>query len=252
MTTTDAFDYSQAPFSVRSDLTDAYRRTWDWLSAPGSWWSGDEKIAIAAEVRAARDCALCAARKQALSPGAVDGTHDRAVDRLPEAAIDAVHRLVTDAARLSKSWVEKLLASGSLSDGHYVELLGVTVSVLCIDAFHRALGLPLEPLPAPAPGPASGYRPAAASDGVGWVPMIPGGEARGPEADLYQKGRAANVLRAMSLVPDCVRRMKDLSMVQYIPLDQLANPSADPGRALSRAQIELVAGRVSAVNECFY
>ncbi|MBW2232815.1 MAG: hypothetical protein JRH17_20685 [Deltaproteobacteria bacterium] len=56
----------------------------------------------------------------------------------------------------------------------------------------------------------------------------------------------------MSLVPDAVRRMQDLSSAQYIPLDQLANPSADPGRALSRAQIELIAGRVSAVNECFY
>jgi alkylhydroperoxidase family enzyme len=81
--------------------------------------------------------------------------------------------------------------------------------------------------------------------------MIPEGEARGAEADLYP-GKAPNVLRAMSLVPDAVRRMQDLSSAQYIPLDQLANPSADPGRALSRAQIELIAGRVSALNECFY
>jgi hypothetical protein len=41
-------------------------------------------------------------------------------------------------------------------------------------------------------------------------------------------------------------------VAQYVPIEQVPDPSADPGRALSRAQIELVAGRVSALNECFY
>ena len=75
--------------------------------------------------------------------------------------------------------------------------------------------------------------------------------ARGAEADLYP-GRGANVLRAMSLVPDCVRQMRSLSVAQYLPIEQVPDPTADPGRALSRAQIELLAGRISALNECFY
>jgi hypothetical protein len=61
-----------------------------------------------------------------------------------------------------------------------------------------------------------------------------------------------NVVRAMSLVPDAVRQLRELSAAQYLPLQQVTDVRAEPGRALSRAQIELVAGRVSALNECFY
>jgi hypothetical protein len=247
---TAAFDYSAAPFAIREDLAAAYARAWEGLARPGNWWTGAQRVALAAEVRAARSCRLCAERKAALSPMAVQGKHDGAGSLLVEPAVDAVHRIVTDATRLSRSFVEKLAADG-LGDGHYVELLGVVVSMVSIDAFHRALGLEPEPLPAPEAGEPTRARPASAVPDVGWVPMIPEGKARGSEADLYS-GRAPNVIRALSLVPDAVRRMRDLSGAQYVPLQQLTDLGADPGRALSRAQIELLAGRVSAVNECFY
>ena len=57
-------------------------------------------------------------------------------------------------------------------------------------------------------------------------------------------------MRAMSLVPDAVRDLKSLSAVHYLTPEEVANPAAR--RALSRPQIELLAGRVSALNECFY
>jgi hypothetical protein len=247
-----AFDYSSAPYEIRPDLPEAYQKTWDWLAAPGSWWTGAERVALAAASRAARECALCDERKQALSPEAGQGEHAGASNVLPTEAIDAVHRLVSDPSRLSQGWLEKLLAGGRVSDGHYVELLGIVVSVVSIDGFHRALGLPLEPLPDPRSGDPTRYRPAAAVSGVGWVPMIPAGQAKGRDADIYPARVAPNVLRAMSLVPDCVRQMRSLATVQYVPLLQVPDPHADPGRAISRMQIELVAARVSAVNECFY
>jgi hypothetical protein len=53
-------------------------------------------------------------------------------------------------------------------------------------------------------------------------------------------------------VPDAVRLVRALSAAQYVPMEQVADPGADPRRALDRPQIELVAGRVSALNECFY
>ncbi len=246
-----AFDYSAAPFEIRPDLPEAYRRTWDWIAGPGCWWTGAERVAIAAAARSARSCALCAERKDALSPNADPVPHAGAPAELPEEAVDAVHRLVSDPSGLSQTWLEKLLAQGRVSDGHYVELLGIVVCVVSIDGFHRALGLPPEPLPAPLPGEPSRYRPAAATPGVGWVPMIPEGQNRGSEADLYE-GRAPNVLRALSLVPDGVRRMRGLSAAQYVPIHMVPDPHANPGRALSRTQIELVAARVSALNECFY
>ena len=60
-----------------------------------------------------------------------------------------------------------------------------------------------------------------------------------------------NVLRALSLVPDAVRQLKELSTAHYLPIDDVVDPRAR-GPVLSRAQMELVAGRVSALNECFY
>ena len=115
--------------------------------APGNWWRAEDRLAIAQEARNARSCEFCAERKAALSPFAVTGKHTVSTN-LPEAAVDAVHRIVTDASRLSESWVKELAAIG-ISDGHYVELLGVVVSVVSIDGFHRAMGFELEPLPAP-------------------------------------------------------------------------------------------------------
>ena len=80
-----------------------------------------------------------------------------------------------------------------------------------------------------------------------------GASATGSEADLFGGARMVpNVLRAMSLVPDAVRLLKVLSAAHYIPMEDVPDPSASGDRALSRAQIELIAGRVSAMNDCFY
>ncbi len=244
-----AFDYARSPDPIRPDLVETHRRVWERIARPGTWWSGVERVGLAAEARAARECALCWARAAALSPAAVEGEHD-AVSALPPAAIEVVHRLVTDAGRLTRRWFEETTAEG-LSDGHYVEIVGVAVSVVSIDAFHRALGLPLEPLPEPRPGEPSRYRPPSLRDDGAYVAMIPPMAARGDEADLWPRGQTANVIRALSLVPDEVRNLKDLSAAHYLTTDQIIDP--DAGRpALARPQIELIAGRVSAINECFY
>ena len=86
---------------------------------------------------------------------------------------------------------------------------------------------------------------------MAWVPTISGRAAKGPEADLYDGMPAGNVLAALSLVPDEVRQLFDLSAVHYLPHDEMMDFGSTQ-RALSRAQIELIAGRVSALNECFY
>jgi hypothetical protein len=43
-----------------------------------------------------------------------------------------------------------------------------------------------------------------------------------------------------------------MSNAQYLPMQKVADPSSDTERVLSRPQIEIVAGRVSSHNECFY
>ena len=51
-------------------------------------------------------------------------------------------------------------------------------------------------------------------------------------------------------MPDGVRLLKNATRSHYLPLADLGNPRK--GRAIDRMQIELVAARVSALNECFY
>jgi hypothetical protein len=83
------------------------------------------------------------------------------------------------------------------------------------------------------------------------VPMIPADRATGAEADLYGGRAVGNVICAMSLVPDEVRTLHDLSAAHYLPMGQVLDPSASSG-TLNRMQMELIAGRVSALRQCFY
>jgi hypothetical protein len=61
---------------------------------------------------------------------------------------------------------------------------------------------------------------------------------------------APYVLRALSLVPAEVRAWTGVSQAQYLSPERMVR--FERFRALDRAQIELVAARVSALNECFY
>jgi hypothetical protein len=246
----EPLSYATASIPVRDDLRAAQARAWQNLGRPGTWWTGAERVALATEVRAAATCALCCERKAALSPYTIAGVHD-GPGALPPAAIDAVHRIATDPGRLKRRWYDELLAAG-LGDGAYVELIGIVVTVLPMDSFCRGIGVPPHPLPAPQPGAPSRCRPAGACDEGAWVPTVPSGAATGAEQDLYgdMPGRAPNVIRALSLVPDALRTLKDLGAAHYMTTAEMLD--LRHGRSIDRAQIELVAGRVSALRECFY
>lgn len=244
------FDYSSLEFPIRGDISEAFNEYWDKLAAPGSWWTGAERIAIAEETRNAVQCNFCQERKQALSPNSVSGEHFSTTD-LNQHAVDAAHRIITDQTRITQAYVNQLADNG-ISNEAYVELAGIVVCVFSIDEFHRALGLPYEQLPEPVAGEPDHYRPAQAEVGTGFVPMLPKGELQGAEADLWPNGRSANVIRAFSLVPQAVRDWLALASAQYLSVPRMADMFKQDDRAIDRMQMELVAGRVSAVNECFY
>lgn len=242
-------DYTRAGVAVRDDLQATHGAMLEHLRSPGSWFTGAERLAIAAESRAALDCALCAERKAALSPEHPKGEHTR-ISELPDAVVELAHRIRTDSGRLSRPWFERTLASG-LDEAQYVEAVGVVTFVAGLDAFCRALGIDPFPLPAALPGAASRRRPANAKSGTAWVSMLAPEDCSGPEADLYGAApMVPNIVRALSLVPDHVRVLQHESHTHYVPLGALTDPSV--GRELDRMQMELVAARVSALNECFY
>ena len=244
------FTYADSPYAIRGDLKREHRRFWQTLASPGSWWTGEERIAIAQEVRNATRCRFCAERKRALSPYAVQGQHDHS-DHLGEVAVDAIHRIITDQTRITQGYIDEIESEG-LSNEACVELAGVALAVFSIDEFRRALGLTWEALPDPTPGEPNHYRPDLATTGTGFVPMLPPDGAVGKESDLWPQGGAANVLRALSLVPQAVRDWIRLASAQYLSVTGMANLVKQEDRAIDRMQMELVAGRVSSINECFY
>src|SRR5260370_23947648 len=103
--------YENAPVRIRDDLAAAHRRAWEHIGSPGTWWSGAERVSLAAETRNAVNCRLCRERKEALSPAAVSGSHD-SLGELPENVVEVVHRVRTDPARLTRSWFESCIPSG--------------------------------------------------------------------------------------------------------------------------------------------
>ena len=149
--------------------------------------------------------------------------------------------------------VAKAAKRAGLTDEAYVEIVSIVSTVMGIDSFCDALGMPLIPLPAAQPGEPSRYRPAEAKDEGAWVATIPSDGTGENEAALYGEGKhppkfVPNVFRAMSLVPDAVRNLRELLSAYYVK--DVGNLSLH--NSLDRRQIELVAARVSSINECFY
>lgn len=243
------FDYHDSPVPVRRDMADAHARAWARLAGPGEWWTGAQRVAIARETRAALDCPSCAERKAALSPYAVTGTH-QAVTDLPPVLVDVIHRVRTDASRLTKQFYDAALAGG-LSDAEYVETIGIMANVITIDSFCDAMGLPRRDLPEPRAGDPRRQRPTGAKDGLAWMPTVAPADVTEAEAGLYDGLAGVHIHQALSLVPAEVVGFFDLDTVHYLP-DSVLRDFGTEYRDLTHAQIEFLAARVSAINQCVY
>lgn len=242
-----AIDY-EGPYRVRETLVAAQRLAWRRIAEPGAWLDGERRVTVAAEVRAARVCALCRERKEALSPYSVPGEH-AASGRLSADEVELVHRLTTDPGRLSRAWTEGILAAG-VSEEVYVEIVSVVCMVMVIDTFRRALGLAPFELPAPVAGAPSGYRAPGAQRHDAWISLVQPEDVVESDGDLY--GAAASpVVKALSLVPEAKRAYWDLAEEHYLPGREMTN-FATGVRAIDRMQMELIAGRVSALHQCVY
>ena len=240
--------YDDAPVAIRDDLAEAHARAWQRLAAAGSWHSGEFRVAVAAEVRNAPSCGLCQGRKDSLSLYTVAGSHDH-LGALPEIVVEVIHRIVTDPARLTRRWFDDV--GTNLNDDAYVEIVGVVAQIIAIDTFARGVGIAARPLPRPAPGEPTERRPEGAKDNGSWVPTIVPGDHGPEEADIFDHIPRSNIVSALSLVPNELRGFFDLVNVQYLPGPAMRD-FATEYRAITHAQIELVASRVSAINECFY
>src|SRR6185312_15184043 len=133
------------------------RTAWETIETPGTWWTGAERVAIAAETRHALTCPLCAARQEALSPALVSGNH-ASLGALAVAAVEAIHRIRTDPGRIGAGWYRRVLQQGLDAD-RYAELVSVAAVTVAIDTFRHGLGIDALPLPAPQSGAPRRRRP---------------------------------------------------------------------------------------------
>jgi hypothetical protein len=236
--------------SMRQEIIAAHGRAWAWIARPGTWMDGRERVAVAAEARLARSCPLCEARKNALSPFSLQGEHN-ATGILPGNQIDAIHRLATDPGRLTRDWLYELFDDG-LADGVYVESAAIVAMVACMDTFSFAVGVEEAALPEPLPGEPARYRPPGAKINDTWIATINPGDQVPDDGPVYG-ARASGVHRALSLVPPAKIAVFDLLMAHYIPPELIVNFEAtDISRAITRPQAEVLASRVSVLNQCLF
>lgn len=244
-----AIEVDGVSLPIRESLANALDEAWMRLSQPGTWWSGEERIAIAAEARQADSCALCARRKAALSPYTVQGRHD-SHGYLPTEAVEAIHRLKTDAYRITEKWVREL-TDGPLGEARYVEIISIVAIVTALDTFDHALGRSPRPLPEPVTGTPTRHCPAGARRDLAWVATLAPEDVAPGDPNPYPVHGDKNIHRALSLVPQEVFNFFDLDVELYLK-DHEIRDFAHEYRAISHPQIELIAGRASAINRCFY
>jgi hypothetical protein len=196
-------------------MVGAFERMWDRIAAPGATLTGAERISIASIARAARS-----------------GDPLPAVD-LPAMVVEAARVLGAEPASINKKWIAETIEPAIGYPG-YVEIVGLVSQLTAVDTYHRAMGLPLEPLPEPIAGEPTGAVAEGAKLTSSWVPTD------GPGSVVY----------ALSLVPSEKDGFEDLHGPLYLPVGEIRN--WDFSRALARPQMELVAARTSAINDCFY
>ncbi len=124
--------------------------------------------------------------------------------------------------------------SGEIGYPQYIEITGITGRLAAIDSVHDGVGATRQPLPDPEPGEPSRTEEPLARLGAAWVPMVGG----------------ASITQALSLVDSESVAQEDLHGPLYLSYEGMA--MMDYVGGLNRAQMELVAARTSAINECFY
>ena len=209
---------------VRDDLSDAHRRSLAHVVSPGARLTGEQRRRIA-------EVAIEADLSAAPTPPWLRPFGDP--------ALDLAYRLGRHAGTITKDWYEQIVTEG-MHPVEWVEVVGVVIAALPPVAFARAIGAPLPALPPAVPGPPTGREAdELAPARLNFVPVA-------APAD-----RMPSVVQALSAVPDDWNNLWQLAEAQYMSDRAMDDPLWNRG-TLSRPQMELVAGRLSLIRECFF
>lgn len=195
---------------------DAIRDALVALGSPGSFFTGAERLDFAAHARVAR------------------GLATSGPDLKPIIA-RTVERVAVEAMNSRSEHVDAWQADG-LDVLAFVELVAVVARISSIDSYRIGIGAPLDELPEPVPGePVQAIDDRAVTSNA-WVPTV--GVALAPTS--------------LSALPN-EKATKELVSKQWYLTDEYVHKyDAEPGREITRPQMELVAARTSYLNECFF
>lgn len=215
---------------VHHGMQVAAEAAWRELGSAGAWWAGAQRLAIAEVARAS------APRPLWDRPPRLDALPVERGDR----ALSPFVCALTERVAVEPSSITSELAAmivDRIGDAAYAELCSVVCQVVAIDHFRAALGVAPAPFPDPQSGEPSRVRPHGMADVGGHIEMT-------------ERHLGPNIGRSLSLAGDDHTRWFTLVFAMYAG-EGFAEMVWDH-RALARPQVELIAARTSALNECFY
>lgn len=222
-------EFSALSDYVNQDIVNSFRIVWDHLGRPGAWWTGPQRIAIAEHVRKS------APRPLWDMPPPLETLSDEDNGELTIFEAAVVERVAVSPSSINIETYEHIIQR--MGENKYAELAAVISQIVPIDHLHDALGLEREELPVPREGAITTERPSGLVTGIGFLPTLP------------TEG-LPHVAVALSLsLADNARRML---LVRAMYSGDSFNDMVWTHRSLNRPQVELVAARTSALNECFY
>lgn len=199
-------ELAKAQVRVRDDLIEMADRSFAATAMPGGSLSGQERVALAEAARGSD------------SNGPLQ---------------EFARHLYSSPATVAAEHVRK--AANEVGDPETVETIGIVARLSALDRLHTVLGVDLEPLPTPQPGPATGEIAKDLKRRRGHVPMPPG-----------------PIPVTLDLVPAEAEAFQAMFGPLYMTEEQMADPlfAREPG--LNTPQLETIAARISMLNECFY
>lgn len=233
--------YDASDYRVRPELVSAHASVWCRLASPGASWTGAQRLEIARVARGAANGV------------ADDATSDHEVSqRLPANLIAMIEIIAADPKSLGRAHFQRLVPA-VLSEAAYVEMVAVVAQIVNLDVFTRGIDTEPAAIPIANDGERTLDYPSSAVDEGAWVSTVPSGIRGGEDAQrIYPAGFMANILRATSLAMNDARSIIDVMMAQYNVPEKAQDLSYVITPSLDKMQTELVAARVSALNECFY
>ena len=214
---------------VPEEVIQSFEIVWQNLGKPGAWWTGQQRIEIAKEVRNSSQPTLFE-RVNDLS-----GYSHQETESLSPYVRAVVRKIAYQSSTIDRDAYNRIV--DVLGQDRYAELAAIVTQVVPIFTLADILGYPREKLPTAHEGIPTKERPEGLVNDVAFLPTF---SPRGlPHVAVSLSLAQADNARRMLLVRSMYSGTNFGEMVWE-------------HRSLSRQQIELVAARTSAINECFY